>query len=163
NADAHGGVNMTLQFPFHAVASWQITLALLHVCWIGLLIGGIAAVGNLLLRNSSASRRYWWSCLMMLALGLSLPATFVVIRSMIPETDVRSAVVTDTGVRVFPEAAVVTGTSDNTESVLLPTAAELVARDEPHDSPSTATVIATFRTGVAGSVFEKLQSIAPWV
>ena len=37
---------------FNSLVCWQITLALLHVSWIGLVIGMIVALANAVLRNS---------------------------------------------------------------------------------------------------------------
>lgn len=66
--------------PFDAAVSWQITLTLLHVGWIGMCLGGVAALGNCLWRHSSSSGRYGWNFGVLLALGLTLPATFAVVR-----------------------------------------------------------------------------------
>ncbi|HTI51565.1 MAG TPA: M56 family metallopeptidase, partial [Planctomycetaceae bacterium] len=59
---------------------WQITLTLLHVSWIALALALLAAIGNRLLAQSSAHRRYGLSFAALLAIGVSLPLTFAITR-----------------------------------------------------------------------------------
>ncbi|MGQ0634640.1 MAG: M56 family metallopeptidase [Planctomycetaceae bacterium] len=63
---------------------WNVTLTLLHVGWLGVVVGVLTAVGNRVLRRSSAGVRYWWNCGALLALGLALPATFAFVRATNP-------------------------------------------------------------------------------
>ena len=44
--------------PLNPLFCWQITLTLLHVSWVGLVIGLIALLANRLLRNIATHRRY---------------------------------------------------------------------------------------------------------
>jgi len=61
---------------------WHMTLTLLHMSWIGLVIGLITATGNRVLRNRSANVRYWWNSVSLLAFAVNLPLTFAVVRNM---------------------------------------------------------------------------------
>jgi beta-lactamase regulating signal transducer with metallopeptidase domain len=58
----------------------QLTVALFHVSWLGVLVGVLAATGNRILRNGPAYRRHWLSFVSLLVLGLSLPVSFAVVR-----------------------------------------------------------------------------------
>jgi len=69
-------------FALSSQLCWQITLTLLHVSWIGILIGFAAAAGNRVLKSRSASVRYWLHSLSLIAFASSLPLTFAVVRSM---------------------------------------------------------------------------------
>lgn len=68
-------------FTFNSSICWQITLTLLHVSWIGLLIGLVAAALNHAMRNSAACRRYTVNFLSLLVLAASLPVALAIVRS----------------------------------------------------------------------------------
>ena len=68
-------------FALNSQICWQITLTLLHVSWIGILIGLVAATGSRVLKNRSASVRYWLHGPSLIAFAASLPVTFAVVRS----------------------------------------------------------------------------------
>ncbi|HKI17930.1 MAG TPA: hypothetical protein VKA15_08615, partial [Isosphaeraceae bacterium] len=63
---------------------WLVTLTLAHVGWIGLVVAGLAAVGDRLDRSPSAGRRCRLHFGALLILGLTLPATFEVVRRTTP-------------------------------------------------------------------------------
>lgn len=65
---------------FDVLVCWQITQTLLHVSWIGLVIGVIAACANRVLKKSSASRRYSLNFAMLLVFSASLPVALAVVR-----------------------------------------------------------------------------------
>ncbi|MEJ7593427.1 MAG: M56 family metallopeptidase [Planctomycetaceae bacterium] len=69
-------------FALSSQICWQITLTLLHVSWIGILIGLVAATGSHVLKNRSASVRYWLYSVSVLVFAASLPLTFSVICSL---------------------------------------------------------------------------------
>ncbi len=73
---------LDLDFVPNSLIYWHLTLTLLHVSWIGLVIGLIAATGNRILQNRNANSRYWWNSVSLLAFGVSLPLTFAVVRCM---------------------------------------------------------------------------------
>ncbi|HEV7225693.1 MAG TPA: hypothetical protein VGN42_23505, partial [Pirellulales bacterium] len=77
---------MNLPAPFDPAIGWQITLALFHVSWLGLTIGGLVAAGNWWLREAPASRRHGLSFGALLSLGLSLPASLTYVRLTVPCT-----------------------------------------------------------------------------
>ena len=68
--------------PLNSLFCWQITLTLLHVSWVGLVIGLIALLANRLLRNIATHRRYGLNFASLLLFAGSLPVTFVIVRSM---------------------------------------------------------------------------------
>lgn len=70
---------------FNSLVCWQITLTLLHVSWIGLVIGLSAAWGNAALRNSTVNRRYWLNFASLLLFAASLPMTFAIVRGVTTE------------------------------------------------------------------------------
>ncbi len=70
---------------FNSLVCWQITLTLLHVSWIGLVIGLIAALANAVLRNSTANRSYWLNFASLLLFAASLPITFAIVRGVTVE------------------------------------------------------------------------------
>lgn len=70
---------------FNSLLCWQITLTLLHVSWMGLVIGLIAAFANRVLRNSAANRRYRLNFASLLVFAASLPVMFVVVRGATAE------------------------------------------------------------------------------
>jgi beta-lactamase regulating signal transducer with metallopeptidase domain len=76
--------------PFNSLVCWQITLTLLHVTWIGLVIGLIAALANRLLRNIATHWRYGLNFASLLLFAASLPVTFVIVRSMTAEVPAAS-------------------------------------------------------------------------
>lgn len=69
-------------FTLDSSLCWQITLTLLHVSWIGMLVGLIAAVGSRALSHSSASRRYWLHLTSLVVLASSVPITFATVRGL---------------------------------------------------------------------------------
>jgi len=69
-------------FALDSLVCWHLTLTLLHVSWIGLLIGLIAAVANRVSKNRSANLRYRLNSVSLLAFAASLPLTFAVVRSI---------------------------------------------------------------------------------
>jgi len=71
---------MNLLPTFDLMLGWQITLTLLNVGWIGLIVAALAAIGNSCLRAAPASRRYDLNFAAMLALGLTLPVTLMIVR-----------------------------------------------------------------------------------
>lgn len=71
---------MTLHTPFDAATCWQLTLALVHVGWLGIGIAAVAGATNWLLRKASADCRYWLNFAALLLLGLCLPVCFTAIR-----------------------------------------------------------------------------------
>ncbi len=68
-------------FTPDSLVYWQITLTLLNVSWFGLLIGLVSTIGHRVLRNSTASRRYWLNCILLLIFAASLPVAFAVVRN----------------------------------------------------------------------------------
>jgi len=64
-----------------ASTSWQLTLALWHTCWFGMLAAGVAALGNRLLRKAPAWRRYWLSFAALASIGACLPVSFLLVRA----------------------------------------------------------------------------------
>ena len=68
-------------FALDSLVCWHLTLTLLHVGWIGLLIGFVAAVGNRVLKNRSANVRYGWNSVSLLMFAASLPLAFAVVHS----------------------------------------------------------------------------------
>lgn len=86
-------------FVPESLVYWHFTLTLLHVSWIGLVIGLLAATGIRLLRNRSANVRYWWNSVSLLAFAVSLPLTFAVVRNMSADDENH---VTRTGIMTVP-------------------------------------------------------------
>lgn len=64
-----------------AATVWQLTLALWHTCWFGILAAGLAALGNLLLRRAPAWQRYWLSFAALAVMGACLPVSFLLVRA----------------------------------------------------------------------------------
>jgi len=68
-------------FTFNSLFCWQITLTLLHVSWVGLLIGLIAAASNRVMRDVAASHRYSVNFAALVMFAASLPVSFAIVRS----------------------------------------------------------------------------------
>ena len=118
---------------FNSLVCWQITLTLLHVSWIGLVIGLIAALANAVLRNSTANRRYWLNFASLLLFAASLPITFAIVRGVTAE------VATALNVAETPVSEVANLTLPivgQPALVLPPTDAADFATDSPQSLPS---------------------------
>lgn len=149
--------------PFDVLVCWQITLTLMHVSWIGLVIGVIAACTNRVLTSSSASRRYSLNFAMLLMFSVSLPVALAVVRS---ETAEAPAI-------VVPQKAGV----EERANLLPPSVEEPVSGlqhgDAPNNvvippqTPSAAAAISravpsTAKEPLPLSVWERARSIGHW-
>ena len=153
---------------FNSLVCWQITLALLHVSWIGLVIGMIVALANAVLRNSTANRRYWLNFASLLLFAASLPITFAIVRGVTAE------VPTTLNVAETPVAEVANLTLPIVEEptlVMPPTDAVDFSPNSPQSLPSAPEVPAVVSlptvTQPPPSAWERVTSIghaaAPFV
>ena len=128
---------------FNSLLCWQIMLTLLHVSWIGLLIGLIAALANRFLRNSDANRRYWLNFASLLLFAASLPVTLAIVRSLTAEFPAAMAIVEAPAADV---ADLSRADAEQSESFAPPTDVVEFAPAAPQVPPSDAEISATAPT-----------------
>ncbi len=154
-------------FTFNSLVCWQITLTLLHVSWVGLVVGLVAAASNRVMRNSAASRRYAMNFLSLLVLAASLPVTFAIVRSgadAIPGTEPMA-------LNSIEEAALLIPHAIGTSLPALPPASDIgIASHVLHSSTSSgqpATILTPAVNYGTPSAWDRARSVghsaAPFV
>ena len=154
-------------FTFNSLFCWQITLTLLHVSWVGLLIGLLSAASNRVMKDMAASHRHSVNFTALVMFAASLPVSFAIVRSGTDAVPVTVPMAWNS----HEESTVLILHAIGTSSSASQSASDIGSEsDVPHASissgqPATiSTQAVTFRTP---SVWDRVRSIgrsaAPFV